>query len=83
VTLRTKVQDHLIVFEVEDQGPGVPAAMAEQIFEPFVTTKQEGLGTGLGLSISKKIVESLGGKIEVVLDRENGALFLVTLKKGS
>ncbi|MCE3009254.1 MAG: ATP-binding protein [Proteobacteria bacterium] len=83
VTLRTRVADDHLIFEVRDQGPGVPEAMKEQIFEPFFTTKQEGLGTGLGLSISKKIVESLSGKIEVQNAEDSGAIFRVTLKKGS
>jgi signal transduction histidine kinase len=57
--------------------------MKDQIFEPFFTTKQEGLGTGLGLSISKKIIESLGGKIEVFSGVTRGAVFKVTLQRGA
>lgn len=53
---------------VEDSGPGVPAEIAERIFEPFVTTKPAGAGTGLGLSISRSIIERLGGSL--TLDRE-------------
>jgi two-component system NtrC family sensor kinase len=72
-----------LIFQVQDEGPGVPESMKDQIFEPFFTTKQEGLGTGLGLSISKKIIESLGGKIEVFSGVTRGAVFKVTLQRGA
>ena len=46
---------------VQDNGPGFPEAMLQQLFEPYVTSKQK--GTGLGLAIVKKIVEEHGGII--------------------
>ncbi len=48
---------------VLDQGPGIPKEMEEEIFEPFVTTKEPGIGTGLGLSISRKLMESMDGAL--------------------
>ncbi len=48
--------------EIADDGPGVPAAMVGQIFEPFVTTKAR--GTGLGLPMALRIVETHGGRLE-------------------
>jgi nitrogen fixation/metabolism regulation signal transduction histidine kinase len=48
-------------FRVQDNGPGIPKEMKQQLFEPYVTTKQK--GTGLGLAIVKKIVEEHGGII--------------------
>ena len=56
---------------IEDDGPGVPDALAERIFEPFFTTKPEGAGTGLGLSICQGIVREHGGRI--VLCKRAGA----------
>jgi C4-dicarboxylate-specific signal transduction histidine kinase len=46
---------------VEDSGPGISKSMAEQVFEPFYTSKSDGLGIGLG--ICQTIIESHGGKI--------------------
>lgn len=48
---------------VEDNGPGVPAAVRQHVFEPFFTTKPEGLGTGLGLAMSRSLVRAHGGDL--------------------
>jgi two-component system nitrogen regulation sensor histidine kinase GlnL len=48
---------------VQDDGPGIPEAMAQRLFTPFATSKPH--GTGLGLAISRRIVEAHGGRIEV------------------
>ena len=67
--------DHGIVISISDTGPGIPASVIENIFDPFFTTKEVGLGLGLGLSISYRIMESLGGKIEVANGATGGARF--------
>ncbi len=64
---------------VEDDGPGVPAELREQIFEPFVTTKEVGEGTGLGLSVCRGIVEGAGGTIAVDPSFTAGARLVVEL----
>lgn len=70
--------DHVIV-ELTDTGPGVPADMAGQIFDPFVTTKAPGEGTGLGLNISHNIVTQKHGG-EISLSSEAGrTTFTVSL----
>ncbi|MBN1531691.1 MAG: PAS domain S-box protein [Spirochaetes bacterium] len=61
----TRPQGEWIVVSVIDSGSGIPEEIRGRIFEPFFTTKQYGEGIGLGLDISRKIVESLGGRIEV------------------
>ena len=61
----------------EDTGPGVPAALREQIFNPFFTTKKEGVG--LGLSIVSKIIDEHHGWIRVTGEPGQGACFRVFL----
>ncbi|MEK8030058.1 response regulator [Ideonella sp. DXS29W] len=48
---------------VEDNGPGVSAAVRQHVFEPFFTTKPDGLGTGLGLAMSRSLVRAHGGDL--------------------
>lgn len=62
---------------VEDTGPGVPPELREQIFNPFFTTKSNGVG--LGLSIVSKIVDDHEGWIRVDPNSERGACFRVFL----
>ena len=73
VVIRTMRQDGNAVVEVADTGCGIPAERLETIFEDFATTKRRGLG--LGLAISKKIVEQLGGTIEVTSEVGLGTTF--------
>jgi len=61
--------------EFRDTGPGVPEAMREQIFNPFVTTKKTGVG--LGLSIVSKIVDEHNGTIRLESPRDGGAAFRI------
>ena len=60
---------------LKDTGPGVPAEMREQIFNPFVTTKKTGVG--LGLSIVSKIVDEHHGTIRLEKSDEKGASFVI------
>ena len=62
---------------VEDDGPGIPAEVAEKIFSPFFTTKPQ--GTGLGLAIVRKIVDAHDGRIDVRQRPGGGTRFKVTL----
>jgi hypothetical protein len=64
---------------VEDNGPGIPKKLLDQIFEPFVTTKEPGKGTGLGLAVCSRLVESMGGSIRADSVEGEGATFTVTL----
>jgi|SRR5882724_319651 two-component system sensor histidine kinase HydH len=70
-----KGKDSGVVVEIEDSGPGVPAELKEQIFNPFVTTKKSGVG--LGLAIVSKIVDAHGGSLKLVSDPGHGACFRV------
>ena len=75
ITIDAVSQDDGVTIGIGDTGPGIPAKVIENVFDPFFTTKEVGLGLGLGLSISYRIMESLGGKIEVANCTKNGARF--------
>ena len=62
----TYADDHGLIVEIGDTGPGMTKEVAAHAFEPFFTTKEVGSGTGLGLDISRRIVvERHGGQITV------------------
>lgn len=65
IFIKTRQDGEWVVVELEDNGPGIPEDIQEQIFSPFFTTKAVGKGTGLGLNISYKIIEKHSGEIKV------------------
>lgn len=67
---------HALV-QVLDRGPGLPAEIAERLFEPFFTTRSDGLG--LGLNICRSIVESMGGELRAHSRDGGGAVFEIRL----
>jgi signal transduction histidine kinase len=56
IKIKTYEEDHRVVVEITDNGPGIPQEIQSRIFEPFFTTKAPGHGTGLGLHISHDII---------------------------
>ncbi|MGH7088123.1 MAG: ATP-binding protein [Stellaceae bacterium] len=64
-------------FSVADTGTGVNEEVAQRLFEPFVTTKPDGMG--LGLSISRSIVEAHGSRLRLVQNGGAGAAFAFAL----
>jgi signal transduction histidine kinase len=56
IKIRTYEEDHRVIVEIVDNGPGIPEEIQSRIFEPFFTTKAPGHGTGLGLHISHDII---------------------------
>lgn len=62
---------------VQDDGPGVAAEVAQNVFEPFVSTKQR--GTGLGLALSTRVLSFLGGGLELLNPGQPGACFRVRM----
>ncbi|HCB12539.1 MAG TPA: histidine kinase, partial [Gammaproteobacteria bacterium] len=66
--------------KVSDNGKGIPRALQERIFNPFVTTKMGQGGTGLGLHIAHNIVTALlGGELIVCSDEGQGSEFIMLL----
>jgi signal transduction histidine kinase len=69
----------VVVIQVSDNGPGIPEAERDAVFDLFYTTKEPGKGTGLGLSICARLVEGMGGRIEAGASELGGARFTVRL----
>lgn len=69
--------DGSATIQVRDSGPGLPAALRARLFEPFVTSKPDGVG--LGLSISKRLVEAHGGTMRIANAPQGGAVVVFTL----
>src|SRR5450755_2744383 len=68
-----------IEIRVRDDGTGIASDVLPHIFEPFMTTKEDGHGTGLGLAIARGIVERHMGRIEVETEMGRGTTFFVTV----
>lgn len=73
--------DGTVVFAVADSGPGIPASEVEHVFQPFTTATTSGdrRGAGLGLAIVRRLVDALGGTIEVTSRVGVGSVFTVSL----
>jgi PAS domain S-box-containing protein len=73
----SQARSTVVEFCIEDNGPGFEAGISEQIFQPFYTTKSQGLG--MGLAISRTILQGHGGRLWAEDKRESGAAFYFTL----
>ena len=80
VTAFTLDRDHVQI-TVSDTGAGIPQEVAEQLFQPFVTTKRSGMG--VGLSISRTIIEAHGGRIWFETNGAGGTDFHFTLQRAN
>jgi two-component system sensor kinase FixL len=77
ITIQTSVCDDVVEVAVSDRGVGLPPGSETKIFEPYVTTKPDGVG--MGLSIVRTIVEAHGGRLWARSNPEGGATFCFTL----
>ena len=68
-----------VEISISDNGPGIPKAVLDKIFQPFFTTKPTGQGTGLGLSLSYDIVKAHGGELTVETKEGEGSIFTILL----
>lgn len=80
VTLGATATRDGVMITVADTGPGIPADVLPRIFDPYFTTRPDGLG--LGLTISRRIVEAHGGTLEVD-SRPGRTVFRATVPRGA
>lgn len=71
-----------LVFSVRDNGPGVPDAIADKLFESFVTSGKKN-GTGLGLALSRRLIEEHGGAITFASKKDKGTTFTFALPRAA
>ena len=77
--VRTEAANGLISMRIQDSGCGIPSAYLTKVFDAFFTTKAQGEGRGLGLTIARRIIESLGGQIEIGSREGHGSTVSITL----
>jgi two-component system sensor kinase FixL len=79
LTISTRTAgEETIEISVTDTGPGIAPEIADQLFQPFITTKRTGMG--VGLSISRTIVDAHGGRLWVEPNPDGGTIFRFTLR---
>jgi two-component system, LuxR family, sensor kinase FixL len=71
------IEDDMLLISVSDTGSGIAPQIASHLFQPFMTTKQQGMG--VGLSISRTIIEAHGGRIWVEPNPAGGTVFRFTI----
>jgi PAS domain S-box-containing protein len=78
LVIRTKsIDESIVLVQVQDNGTGIAAEKLESIFDPFITSKPDGLG--MGLSICRSIIDRHGGTISATNNPDGGATFSITL----
>lgn len=69
ISISVKRDDLYVQIEVKDTGEGIPYELQDQVFNPFLSTKQ---GMGLGLAMSRKLIEEMGGKVVLKNSSDKG-----------
>ncbi len=77
IRLSARVSDSSLIILVNDNGPGIPAEHQQDVFEPFYTSKKNGMG--IGLSICMSIVENHQGQLKLTPNKTDGCEFILTL----
>jgi len=71
--------NNMALLEVNDNGPGLPEGIGEQLYNPLFSTGKSGEGTGLGLAIVKKFIAQCNGEILADNNEDGGARFMIYL----
>jgi two-component system, LuxR family, sensor kinase FixL len=77
ITIETTLDDGLICIGIIDTGPGIAPEIMDRLFQPFVTTKPQGMG--VGLSLCRAIIEAHGGRLWAEPNPDGGAIFRFTV----
>ncbi len=80
VLIRCEITDETVSIFVIDNGPGVPAAVRENLFEPFVSEGKQ-KGTGLGLTLTQSIAKEHGGHVRLVASVPGETIFSFTVRR--
>jgi two-component system sensor kinase FixL len=79
LTVSARTNKDMVEVSVADVGPGISAEVKERLFQPFVTTKQQGMG--VGLAICRTIIEAHGGHLSAEDNPGGGTIFRFTLAR--
>jgi PAS domain S-box-containing protein len=80
ITIRTFVENDMVVVAIGDNGTGIPTDVRDRVFDPFFTTKGVGRGTGQGLTLARRVVvDQHGGQLDFATEVGKGTTFFVRL----
>ena len=79
ITVHTSEANGRVYLHVRDNGCGIPPENLPKVFDPFFTTKQVGEGMGMGLSVSFRLINQMGGGIDVSSEVGQGTEFTLWL----
>jgi len=80
VRIHAERDDDGVLVDIDDDGPGVPEALIDSLFHPFVRGSADQQGAGLGLAIVRRLAEAFGGRVTYHPVRPHGARFRVRLR---
>jgi signal transduction histidine kinase len=83
VKFKLQEDSNNIVFEIADNGRGIPKQEQEKIYQMFYRATTDSTGSGLGLFIVKEVLSKIGGTIELESDENKGSVFKVTVPRSN